>query len=237
MEGRMETYVWKGRMGPLEIDLSSSTFRPSTISIMMAETMTIEPGDTVVDVGSGSGILAILAAKLGAEHVHAVDISPDAIEVGTANADRHGVADRITFYSGSLFDPLPENLQADVIIGDVSGIPDELARETGWFPSGVGGGPTGAELPMRMLEAARQRLRKGGRLFLPTGSLQDEAAILDRARALFERLRGLGERMIPLPPAVVVSETVRRLIAEGVVRLVPKGSRWLWTAKVWEVDG
>jgi hypothetical protein len=88
-----------------------------------------------------------------------------------------------------------------------------------------------------MLEAARQRLRKGGRLFLPTGSLQDEAAILDRARALFERLRGLGERMIPLPPAVVVSETVRRLIAEGVVRLVPKGSRWLWTAKVWEVDG
>ena len=59
-----------------------------------------------------------------------------------------------------------------VIIGDVSGIPDALADASGWFPSRRGGGPRGSELPIRMLHAAKERLRAGGRLLLPTGSLQ-----------------------------------------------------------------
>jgi SAM-dependent methyltransferase len=230
----MESFIWKGRLGPLELQVSPHTFKPSTISVLVAEALEVEETDTVMDVGSGCGILAIIAAKLGARHVHATDIAADAVEVGEANAARHGVGDRITFYSGSLFDPLPSDLEADVIIGDVSGIPDEIARESGWFPSGVGGGPTGSELPIRMLQAARERLRRGGRLLLPTGSIQDEPSILDSARSLFGNLRTLSEKLIPLPTPLALSDSVRRLIGEGVVKLTERGSRWLWTAKVWE---
>ncbi len=228
-------FTWKGRLGPFELKLSNATFRPSTITTLLADVLRVGKGDVVIDVGSGSGILAIIAAKLGASRVLAVDSAPDVEEVGRQNAGEHGVADRITFLRGDLFDPLPAGLEADVIIGDVSGIPDPLAAESGWFPTKTGGGPRGSELPIRMLQEARRWLRPAGRLLLPTGSLQDEAAILRVARSLYDRLRQLTELMIPLPAKLAESSVVQRLIAEGIVRLTPRGSRFMWEARVWEM--
>jgi precorrin-6B methylase 2 len=230
-----ETIVWKGRLGPFELEASDRTFRPTTISTLLAEAMQVKEGDVVVDIGCGTGVLAIIAARLGAHRVYGTDIAPDVIEIGTANAARLGVADRVQFLHGDLFDGLPADLQADLVIGDVSGIPDDLAAESGWFPSLTGGGRRGSELPIRMLEAARSRIRAGGRLLLPTGSLQDEAAILGAARSIYGRLVQLVERNIPLPGVLAQSSAVRNLVAQGIVKLSERGSRFLWQARVWEV--
>ena len=230
-------FQWKGRLGPLDLILGEHTFAPTTISTLVAEAMDVGDGDVVIDVGTGTGILAIIAAKLGASRVLAVDNSPGVEEVGRANAEAHGVADRIEFHYGDLFDPLDEGVEADVIIGDVSGVPDSLAEVSGWFPDGIGGGPRGSELPIRMLREAVQRLRPGGRVFLPTGSLQDESAILDAARSLYGRVARLAERMIPLPSMLADSETLKGLISDGIVQLVPKGSRFLWETRVWRLSG
>ncbi|HEX9856154.1 MAG TPA: 50S ribosomal protein L11 methyltransferase [Acidimicrobiia bacterium] len=227
-------FQWKGRLGPLDLALSDKTFAPSTISSMLAEAMVIGDGDVVIDVGCGSGILAIIAAKLGAGHVYGVDQAEDVVEVATSNAVRHGVADMTTFMRGDLFDPLPLDLKADVIIGDVSGIPDLIALESGWFPSGYGGGPSGSELPIRMLERAKQWLTPKGKLFLPTGTLQDENAILRAAKNMFSSLTQITERRIPLPAALAESAAVRKLVQDKIVQLTEKGSRALWMARVWE---
>ena len=228
------TFTWKGRAGPFDLELSDSTFQPSTISTLLADAIDLGGGEVVIDLGCGSGVLAIVAARLGAGHVHGIDSAPDVVAVAGANARRAGVADRVTFYHGDLFDPLPAEVKADLVIGDVSGIPDALAEESGWFPGKMGGGPRGSELPIRMLEAARRFLKPGGRLLLPTGSLQDESAILDRARDLYGRVTKLIERNIPLPGALAESGTVRKLIQDGIVRLSQRGSRFVWTARVWE---
>ena len=227
---------WKGRLGPLELRVSENTFRPSTISVLLAEALEVEPGDTVVDVGCGSGILSIIAAKLGAGRVFGIDAAPDVVEVASANAAAHGVADTTTFLRGDLFEPLPEGLVADIVIGDVSGIPDALAAESGWFPSRRGGGPRGSELPIRMLEGVQDVLRKGGRFFLPTGTLQDEAAILEKARSIFDKITQVKERAIPLPTALSQSAEVIQLMKDRVIDLTSRGSRKLWTAKVWEAS-
>lgn len=231
-----ETITWKGREGPMDLVVGPATFRPSTVSYLLAEALEFARGSVVIDAGCGSGVLSIVAAKLGAGEVYGVDAAEGTVEIATMNAAAHGVADRTRFFQGDLFEPLPAGLQADVMIGDVSGIPDELARATGWFPSGLSGGPTGAELPVRMIEEARSFLAKGGRMFLPTGSLQDEESILTRARSAFSNLRQLAERSIPLPTNVAEHPALLELLKEKVINLSQRGSRFLWTARVWELS-
>lgn len=64
-------------------------------------------GLEIADLGTGSGVLAVtLAAALPGAVVHAVDVSPAALSVARRNADSHGVADRMTFHEGDLWEPL-----------------------------------------------------------------------------------------------------------------------------------
>jgi methylase of polypeptide subunit release factors len=235
-----EIITWKGRCGPFDLRVGPDTFRPSTISMLLADAMDIEEESVVVDAGCGSGVLSIVAAKLGARMVYGVDAAEGTVAVATANAEAQGVSDRVRFFQGDMFealpDALPEGELADVVIGDVSGIPDDLASVTGWFPSGLSGGPTGAELPMRMLEEAKRLLHKGGKLLLPTGSLQDENSIMDKARSVFGSIRMLTEKRIPLPSALAEQPAVIRLIRDRVIELTERGSRLLWTARIWEIQ-
>lgn len=231
-----ETVTWKGRFGPMELKVGSATFRPSTISTLLADALDFEPGSVVIDVGCGSGVLSIIAAKLGASRVYGVDAAEGTVEVASANAAAHGVADRVVFAQGDMFDPIDPSIEADVVIGDVSGIPDEIASASGWFPSGLSGGPTGAELPMRMIEESKRLLRKGGSLFLPTGTLQDESSILDRARSVFGSMKQLTERNIPLPSSLAEDPVVLKALKEKVIALKQRGSRFQWTARVWRLD-
>lgn len=231
-----ETITWKGRLGPMDLVVGPATFRPTTVSHLLAESLTVKEGDIVVDAGCGSGILAIVAAKLGAAMVYGVDAAEGTVEIASMNAANHGVADRTEFFEGDLFDPLPEGIKADVVIGDVSGIPDEIAKASGWFPSGLAGGPSGAELPIRMLAEARRVIKAGGRMFLPTGSLQDESSILDRARSAYDSMKKLAERNIPLPSSLSEDPAIVQLLREKVIDLTQRGSRFLWTARVWELS-
>ena len=230
-----ETITWKGRFGPMDLMVGRETFRPSTISSLLADALDFQPGSVVIDVGCGSGILSIIAAKLGAAKVYGVDAADETVEVASANAAAHGVADRVEFAQGDMFEPLDPDLKADVVIGDVSGIPDSIATASGWFPSGLAGGPTGAELPMRMIEESKRLLRKGGSLFLPTGSLQDENSILDRARSVFGSMKQLTERNIPLPSSLAEDPAVIKALKDRVIALKQRGTRFQWTARVWEI--
>lgn len=66
-------------------------------------------GGSLLDVGTGSGILALCAAKLGAENITAVDIDPDAVRVARENAERNGVSDKIDVREGDLIQGLDQH--------------------------------------------------------------------------------------------------------------------------------
>lgn len=231
-----DTITWKGRFGPMDLSVGKETFRPSTISSLLADALDFKQGSVVVDVGTGTGILSIIAAKLGASKVYGIDAAAETVEIATANARAHGVGDVVEFAEGDLFEPLDADIKTDVVIGDVSGIPDEIATASGWFPSGLSGGPTGAELPMRMIEESKRLLRKGGSLFLPTGSLQDENSILERAKSVFGSMRQIAERNIPLPTSLAEDPAVLTALKDRVIALTQRGSRFQWTARIWQID-
>ncbi|NLG92797.1 MAG: class I SAM-dependent rRNA methyltransferase, partial [Clostridiales bacterium] len=65
-------------------------------------------GKKVLDCFTHTGSFALHAAKGGAERVHAVDISGDAIAIAQKNAERNGLQEKITFQTANVFDLLPE---------------------------------------------------------------------------------------------------------------------------------
>ena len=83
-----------------------------------------EPGDSFLDVGTGTGILAVAAAKLaqGGPSILAIDNDPDSITIARANAKFNGVGEMIEFVEGELssstpkFDFVCANLTLDVIL-------------------------------------------------------------------------------------------------------------------------
>jgi ribosomal protein L11 methyltransferase len=64
---------------------------PTTRLCIAALEETVQPGDSILDLGTGSGVLAIVAHKLGATRIVASDIDPIAVEVTNENAERNGV--------------------------------------------------------------------------------------------------------------------------------------------------
>ncbi len=119
---------------------------PSTKLCVVALEDAVAPGVEVLDVGTGSGILAIAAILLGATHVDAVDIEPVAVRSARENAERNGVADRIAVAEGSV-DAAPDatrvyplvvaNIIARILIDLASGIAAAVAPGGTLILSGV----------------------------------------------------------------------------------------------------
>lgn len=104
----------------------------------------ITPQDTVLDVGCGSGILAITAALLGANKIIGCDIDEVAVKVAGENAALNGVQDRIAFHQGDLtsqvegsFQIICANIVADVIIRLSKDAGRYLAKDGIFITSGI----------------------------------------------------------------------------------------------------
>ena len=82
----------------------------------------------VADIGTGSGAIAVALAKRRPNwQLYATDLSPDALAVAKANAERHGVADRITFLTGDLLEPFAaddgDGMRLDIVVSNPPYIP------------------------------------------------------------------------------------------------------------------
>jgi SAM-dependent methyltransferase len=224
---------WKGRGGPFPLLLGPGVFSPTTTSRTLADAIEVADDDVVIDVGCGSGVLSFVAAKLGARKVFGCDLSEPAVEMARENAVRLGLDGICEFRHGDLLEPV-RDVRASMLIGDVSGIPDELAAVSGWFDRVPAGGPTGAELPMKLLRSIGDTLAPGGRLYLPTGTIQDERAIIAAAREIFgENMEPVLEREFPLPDLVAKAGVVARMMKDGILNLRQRGSRLLWSLRIW----
>jgi ribosomal protein L11 methyltransferase len=87
-----------------------SGLHPTTRGCLRALSLlysTVKPA-RVLDLGTGTGVLAIAAAKLGAQQVEAVDLNPMAISTAAANCERNGVTDSVHLIMGDARENLPE---------------------------------------------------------------------------------------------------------------------------------
>lgn len=92
---------------------------PSTQLAMIAIEDELKPGDRVLDVGTGSGVLATAAALLGAGAVDGVDIEPVAVRSARENADRNGVGAVVRIEQGSVGDGEPFQGEYDLVVANI----------------------------------------------------------------------------------------------------------------------
>ena len=92
---------------------------PTTQLCLQALEQLIQPGQDVLDLGSGSGILSIAAAKLGARQVMALDIDPIAVNATCENSRANGVADKIIAEQGSIESVVTSARRFDLIIVNI----------------------------------------------------------------------------------------------------------------------
>lgn len=116
----------------------------TTAMCMSALEDTLKPGDSVFDVGTGSGILAITAAKLGASSVKAVDLDQVAVRVARENCELNKVQDQVTVTHGDLLtgitgqaDLIVANIIAAIIIQLLPDIPVRLKPNGIFLASGI----------------------------------------------------------------------------------------------------
>lgn len=79
----------------------------------------LRPGARVADLGAGSAVLSIAAAKLGAAHAVAIEIDPDAISNAEENIERNGVADRVVMLEGDAGAMLPLVAPVELVLANI----------------------------------------------------------------------------------------------------------------------
>lgn len=77
----------------------------------------VQKGDTVFDIGCGSGILSIASAKLGAEKIVAIDLDPACVRISKENINKNKLSDKIIVKHGDLLEVLEG--KADVIVANI----------------------------------------------------------------------------------------------------------------------
>jgi hypothetical protein len=234
----MESHTQEFTLGGHTVGLTVAAghlFVPNAVTCLIADVVNINQGDVVFEIGSGVGPLAIYAALEPSSEVHAVEIVKDQYEFLVRNIAENGVQDKVHAYNGSFFDPIPDGLNANVIISDVSGIADDTARVSGWYPPKIPtGGSDGADNAVRVLELAGERLID--RLYFPIAvGLSNRDRILDAARSNFGTVEKRAEKKFPLPPASK-NEILECLEKTPFYKdLEQRGSRHLWKVEIYEV--
>ena len=158
--------------------------RPETEHLVEAALARIQTGDVVVDVGTGSGAIAVTLALETTARVFATDISPAALCVAQSNAGRHSAP--VSFLACDLAAAFRDR-SVDVLVSNPPYVPATdhrgIQREVRDYepPVALYGGPTGLEIYERLILEAARVVRPGGWLLMELGYNS-----LDAVRAMLE---------------------------------------------------
>ena len=167
----------------------------AVLPLVQSQSTDLRPSSPVriVDVGTGSGAIAIaLAKELPTAEIHGTDISPEALEVARANAARHNLASRIEFRQSDLLEGFsPASFDFVVSNPPYVGESEEesVQLEVRRFEprNAVFAGPTGLEIIDRLIPQAQTALKPGGWLvFEVSGSIADRVQALLSSWSEFE---------------------------------------------------
>lgn len=169
----------------IKLLLDSKVYRPSFTTKLIAESLPDLNGLYVLDLGTGSGILSIVASMLGAEKIIATDISRRALKNASENL-RYNNVSNVELRLGDLYEPVAGE-SFDVIISNPPMTPSPTP-----LPSYTWGGVDGRRILDAVIKNSVNYLKNRGRLIIPTISLVGIGKTLSLLKELGFKVRVLG---------------------------------------------
>jgi len=173
----------------IDIDTGAEVYNPSDDSYMLLKIVDVELDENFLEVGSGTGLVAIHAAKLGAK-VTATDVNPHAVELTRRNAAKNQA--RIQVLQSDLFEKVDGYF--DVIAFNPPYLPGD-SSSTSWIERSWSGGGKGSEIPITFLDQAWRHLAPGGRIYMVLSSLTGLTSVLKAAKERYVSEMLVEQRM------------------------------------------
>lgn len=183
-EGRTVRYLDK------EFLVYPETFWPFADSLPLVTHFRIEPGENVLDVGTGSGVIGVFACHRGAARVVGVDINPAAVRSATHNARAHGFAGTMEVLQSDLFDALGDE-RFDVVTANLpfrNKPAHDVVAMSQW--------DTDFKVNTRFFEGVGRHLRPRGRIYFVQSNFGEIEATMRLARAAGLRVAELARESI-----------------------------------------
>jgi release factor glutamine methyltransferase len=190
-----------------DVQADEKVYSPSEDSYLLMDSMNVAKGSIVLDIGTGTGILAMQAVLLGASKVVAVDINPFASRCAMKNVLSKGFGSRISILTGDLFSMLRKTSEFDAILFNPPYLrTDESEYNSGWLEKSWAGGRNGRVVINRFIDKVPSHLRPNGIVFMLQSSnglsatirkfrrIKMNASVVARRKLFFEELVVLSVR-------------------------------------------
>lgn len=147
-----------------------NVYKPAEDSFLFAENLTVGEGDAVLDVGTGCGILGIIAAEK-ASQVFAIDVNPCAVRCAKENATLNNVSDKMFVVQCDLFAAMRTGQKFDLILLNAPYLPSGDLKNADWLERAWAGGVAGRQIIDRFICEAPKYLEENGCIFLMQSTL------------------------------------------------------------------
>ena len=143
---------------------------PSDDTFLLIESLVINGGERVLDLGCGTGVVGIYAAKRGAKEVIQLDINPYAVLLAKCNSMINNVDSKTLGVVGNMFDPIIEKRQFDIIAFNPPYLP---VKDEGLIGKSWSGGESGRDVIDEFLKVFDKFLSCSGKVFLINSSFSN----------------------------------------------------------------
>jgi release factor glutamine methyltransferase len=181
--------------GNLRFDVNDDVYEPAEDSFLFAENLNVKQGQVVLDLGTGSGILAITAAQK-AQNVLAVDLNPYAIRCANDNA-KLNKAYNVAFLQGDLFKAFADGVKFDLVLFNAPYLPSEEGEAATWIGKAWAGGANGRTVVDRFIADVPAYLKQNGRVLLMQSTLTGVDETLDAFKKAGLKASVIASQQLP----------------------------------------